>query len=230
MKLDLSRLPLDVRGPWGLAGAGLLVASGALLVVGLTGGEDDPPAEEGSGVVLAELLRPDPEAEFPPRPNGSPASGVGPVWDNGPPPEDRPVIDPEPAPLPDEDEAPPSVPLVTAQQSGNDGVVPARAGMAEVTYIVRLRGAPEVDVITRNFRRDPAAAQAAWAELTARIPQLAEFELAGASFSGELRLVYRMSNATPAAVRAVQDRLLAIEGVSYADPDFVAHPGKEDMP
>lgn len=108
--------------------------------------------------------------------------------------------------------------------------MPARAGTSEVAFIVRLRGAPEVDVITRNFRRDPAAAQTAWLELVARIPALADFELSGASYSGELRLLYRMSSATPAAVRTVQDRLLAIDGVSYADPDYVAHPGKEETP
>lgn len=107
---------------------------------------------------------------------------------------------------------------------------PARAEGTEVQFIVRLKGAPEIDVITRNFKRDPAAAQAAWAELVTRLPGLSDFSLAGASYSGEIKLAYQMpagAPATPEEIRAVQERLLKVEGVSYADPDYVAHPGKD---
>jgi len=116
-----------------------------------------------------------------------------------------------------------SVPVVPVER-------PARANGTEVQFIVRLKGAPEIDTITRNFKRDPAAAQAAWQDLVARLPGLGEFTLAGASYSGEIKLAYQMPPATPAtpeAIRAVQDSLLKIEGVSYADPDYVAHPGKD---
>jgi hypothetical protein len=109
-------------------------------------------------------------------------------------------------------------------------VRPARAEGTEVHFIVRLKGAPEIDEITRNFKRDPAAAQTAWGELVTRLPGLADFSLAGASYSGEIKLAYQMppgASATPEDIRAVQDRLLKVEGVSYADPDYVAHPGKE---
>jgi hypothetical protein len=101
-----------------------------------------------------------------------------------------------------------------------------------VQFIVRLKGAPEIDTITRNFKRDHAAAQAAWKDLTVRLPALAEFTLVGASYSGEIKLAYMMppgAPATPEDIRSVQDRLLKIEGVAYADPDYVAHPGK-DLP
>jgi len=107
---------------------------------------------------------------------------------------------------------------------------PARAEGTEVHFIVRLKGAEEIDTITRNFKRDPEAAQAAWRDLTARVPALSDFTLAGASYSGEIKLAYQMppgAPATPEDIRAVQDRLLKIEGVSYADPDYVAHPGKD---
>jgi hypothetical protein len=107
---------------------------------------------------------------------------------------------------------------------------PARAEGTEVQFIVRLKGAPEIDIITRNFKRDPAAAQTAWQELVTRLPGLGDFTLAGASYSGEIKLAYQMPPGTPATpeeIRAVQDRLLKIEGVSYADPDYVAHPGKD---
>ena len=109
-------------------------------------------------------------------------------------------------------------------------VRPARADGTEVHFIVRLKGAPEIDEITRNFKRDPAAAQTAWGELVTRLPGLADFSLVGASYSGEIKLAYQMApgaSATPEDIRAVQDRLLKVEGVSYADPDYVAHPGKE---
>ena len=109
-------------------------------------------------------------------------------------------------------------------------VRPARADGTEVHFIVRLKGAPEIDEITRNFKRDPAAAQTAWGELVTRLPGLADFSLVGASYSGEIKLAYQMppgASATPEDIRAVQDRLLKVEGVSYADPDYIAHPGKE---
>lgn len=221
--MDWSRLPVDVRGPWGIAGVGLIAGSAALLAAGISGGDPaSDPARLSPEAATARPSEPAPASDLA-------ASGAAPVWDTGPAPVDEPVVDPEPAPLTREEDESPAVPLVTVQQSGG-GVMPASAGTSEVVFIVRLRGAPEVDVITRNFRRDPATAQAAWVELVARIPELGDFELSGASYSGEIRLLYRMPSATPSAVRAVQDRLLAIEGVSYADPDYVAHPGKEETP
>lgn len=128
----------------------------------------------------------------------------------------------------------PLVPVVEIAQvqaaQAEPSVRPARADGIEVHFIVRLKGAPEIDEITRNFKRDPAAAQTAWGELVTRLPGLADFSLVGASYSGEIKLAYQMApgaSATPEDIRAVQDRLLKVEGVSYADPDYVAHPGKE---
>lgn len=103
----------------------------------------------------------------------------------------------------------------------------------EVHFIVRLKGAPEVDLISRNFKRDPDAALTAWKDLVARLPGLADFSLVGASYSGEIKLAYRFApgaSARPEDIRAVQDRLLRLEGVAYADPDYVAHPGKDRVP
>lgn len=220
------RLPIDVRGPFGLLGVALLAGAAGLGILGVQSGA--PPADDAGTSDYAQT------GTFPAVPPGT-ASPAGPAFD---PPQGRPspVIDPEPAPLPPEEpeEDKPAalspLPQVTIQQQGAGGVLPARAGTAEVVFIVRLKGAPEVDIITRNFRRDPAAAQAAWAELVARIPALAEFELTGASYAGEMRLSRRLPDATPAAISAVQERLLAIEGVAYADPDYVAHPGQKETP
>ncbi|MBY9066073.1 hypothetical protein K1X12_04135 [Hyphomonas sp. WL0036] len=218
--MSRSRIPMDVRGPLGLLGIGLLAGAAGLAVVGSRGGE-----EPGGETEVQEIAS-----------NGGAPSGQGsPATDmTFDPPPGRPaiIIDPEPAPLPPEEpeEAPTAspIPQVTIQQEGSTGVLPARAGTAEVVFIVRLKGAPEVDTITRNFKRDPAAAQAAWVELTQRIPALAEFELSGASYSGEMRLSRRLADASPESIKEVQASLLAIDGVAYADPDYVAHPGQKD--
>lgn len=224
--MSWARFPVDVRGPFGLLGVGLLAGAAGLGVLGIQDG--GKPGDNGGYTEYAAadlndpLVRPEPL-----RPDLNPPQG-----------RPSPVIDPEPAPLPpdepEEDEtAAPAlspIPQVTVQRQGQTSAAPQRAGAAEVVFIVRLKGAPEVDIITRNFRRDPAAAQAAWADLVTRIPALAEFELTGASFSGEMRLTRRLPDANPAAIRTVQDRLLAIEGVAYADPDYVAHPGEKETP
>ncbi|MFN4023554.1 MAG: hypothetical protein ACK4MQ_01875 [Hyphomonas sp.] len=219
-----ARLPVDVRGPFGLLGVGLLAGAAGLGVLSIQddgGPAANPGYTEYAGTDLG--------------PNGPPPEPVRPDFN---PPQGRPspVIDPEPAPLPpdepDEGEARALAPIpqVTVQRQGQTSAAPQRAGAAEVVFIVRMKGAPEIDVITRNFRRDPAAAQAAWTDLVTRVPALAEFELTGASFSGEIRLTRRLPDASPAAIRTVQDRLLAIEGVAYADPDYVAHPGEKETP
>lgn len=214
------RIPVDVRGPLGGLGIALIAGAAGLVAVGTRGGEDTP---GGAGVMVPEPPAGKVETPDPP---------ANPAMPYDPPPG-RPalIIDPEPAPLPPEEpekDTASTLPQVTIQKDGGGGVLPARAGTAEVVFIVRLKGAPEVDIITRNFKRDPEAAQAAWLELTQRVPVLAEFELAGASYSGEMRLSRRLAEATPAAIKEVQDRLLDIEGVAYADPDYVAHPGQKE--
>lgn len=219
-EMSFPRIPVDARGPLGLLGIGLIAGAAGLAALGTQGGEE--PAGSGGGTEL-NVSGNLPQEERPANTSGMPFD----------PPPGRPslIIDPEPAPLPrdePEETAPSPIPQVTVQREGGGSVLPARAGTAEVVFIVRLKGAPEVDIITRNFKRDPAAAQAAWIELTQRIPVLAEFELAGASYSGEIRLLRRLAEASPAAIKDVQDRLLAIEGVAYADPDYVAHPGQKD--
>lgn len=214
------RIPVDVRGPLGGLGIALIAGAAGLVAVGTQGGEDTP---GGAAVMVPEPPAGEVETPDPPATSEMPYD----------PPPGRPalIIDPEPAPLPPEEpekDTAGTLPQVTIQRDGDGGVLPARAGTAEVVFIVRLKGAPEVDIITRNFKRDPEAAQAAWLELTQRVPVLAEFELTGASYSGEMRLSRRLAEATPAAIKEVQDRLLDIEGVAYADPDYVAHPGQKE--
>jgi hypothetical protein len=111
----------------------------------------------------------------------------------------------------------------------NDSKSAGSAG-AEVTFIVRLKGRPEIDTIARNFKRDRQTAEAAYADLVAEIPALQDFRLVGASYSGEINLVYQMPagvEPTRGRIEEIRNRILAIDGVAYADPDFVAHPGED---
>jgi len=195
------RAPLHLGGPLGALGLGCVGGAVALAVAALN---NDPP------------------------PSG-PAPGAAPVLsvDTQSSPQTTQVLDRESG-------REPIVPVAEIAQAGTAPVAarerPARAEGTEVHFIVRLKGAPEVDEITRNFKRDPAAAQTAWDNLATRLPGLAAFSLVGASYSGEIKLAYQMppgASATPEDIRAVQDRLLKVEGVSYADPDYVAHPGKD---
>ena len=108
--------------------------------------------------------------------------------------------------------------------------LPASAEGAEIVYIVRIKGAPEIDTIARNFKRNPDVAQEAYAELCERLPALKEFQLVGASYSGEVKLAYQLApgvQPTRAVMNDIKDKIMAIEGVAYADPDFVAHPGED---
>jgi len=204
-----SRAPLHLGGPLGAIGLGCVGGAVALAIAAINNTPAESAAVPGSAPVMSVDIQ-------------SPSAGERPAVEAGPD-----LASPRPRPDP-------GIPVAEIAQAGGPtggpSERPARAEGTEVHFIVRLKGAPEIDTITRNFKRDPTAAQAAWQDLTQRIPALADFTLAGASYSGEIKLAYQMppgAPATPEEIRAVQDRLLNIEGVSYADPDYVAHPGKD---
>ena len=126
--------------------------------------------------------------------------------------------------------------LRPAPAAGDAHALPAAATKdsssvgADVTFIVRLKGRPEIDTICRNYKRDRAAAEAAFADLAAEIPTLRDFRLVGASYSGEINLTYRLPpgvEPTRGQIEDIRKRILSIDGVAYADPDFVAHPGED---
>ena len=57
-----------------------------------------------------------------------------------------------------------------------------------------------------------------------------DFRLVGASYSGEIRLGYRLPpglEPTRATINEIQSRIMQVDSVAYADPDYVAQPGKE---
>ena len=59
---------------------------------------------------------------------------------------------------------------------------------------------------------------------------LQDFRLVGASYSGEIRLGYRLPpglEPTRATINEIQSRIMQVDSVAYADPDYVAQPGKE---
>lgn len=200
-----TRAPLHLGGPLGALGLGCVGGAVALAIAALN--NDPPPGDPAPGSAPVMSV----DIGSPSAPEPAQMQAVGSFERSGP------------------ASAGPLVPVVEIAQA-EPSVRPARADGIEVHFIVRFKGAPEIDEITRNFKRDPAAAQTAWGELVTRLSGLADFSLVGASYSGEIKLAYQMApgaSATPEDIRAVQDRLLKVEGVSYADPDYVAHPGKE---
>lgn len=205
-----TRAPLHLGGPLGALGLGCVGGAVALAIAALN--NEPPPGNPAPA--SAPVLSVDIDSPSAPEPSQMQAAES---FERSGPAAAEPLI--------------PVAEIAQVQGAQAEPTVrPARADGTEVHFIVRLKGAPEIDEITRNFKRDPAAAQTAWSELVTRLPGLADFSLAGASYSGEIKLAYQMppgASATPEDIRAVQDRLLKVEGVSYADPDYVAHPGKE---
>lgn len=193
---------LHLGGPLGLAGLGMLAGAAGLIV--FAGGERE--TSTGSETVSSTIAERERQGE------------VGTVTV-----QEVQVIDVAPQPLPLPGKAGPSA--VKAPVT-----LPASAKGAEVTFIVRLKGQPEIDIISRNFKKDPDMAQKAYADLSERLPGLKDFQLVGASYSGEIKLAYQLApgvEPTRSAIDDIKSRIMAIEGVAYADPDYVAHPGED---
>jgi hypothetical protein len=202
------RPPFHFGGPMGLAGLTMLAGATGLFVLA-----GSPPEEAGSAVALSGVAMERTE----PRPDER--------VDRGPA-----LVTPAPpaaVTLPDM----PVEPIVRPEQA-LPNVITAQANGAEVTFVVRIKGSAEIDEASRSFRKDPAAAEEAYAAFVRRNPELSDFSLVGASYSGEIKLSYTMppgQEPTRTAIRDIQDRLMSVEGVAYADPDYIAHPGKEDL-
>lgn len=200
--------PIHMGGPIGLAGLTLLAGSASLMVMAGVDREEVDPVPHAPGAVI--------ETAEPLRPHTPGQDAAGRL-------EQVAIADaPEPDHLPARQALPASPPEPMA--------IPASAEGTEIIYIVRIKGAPEIDTIARNFKRDPATAHQAYGELCNRLPALREFELVGASYSGEIRLAYQLApgvQPTRSVMNEIKDKIMAIEGVAYADPDFVAHPGED---
>lgn len=123
-------------------------------------------------------------------------------------------------------------PLIKPAKQDTVAVKPAAAQRgAEITFIVRIKGVSEIDEAARLYRRDYPGAQKAFAAYQTKTPALKDFRLVGSSYSGEVKLAYDLAPGVEPSrdvVREVQDKLTTIDGFSYADPDYIAHPGKKD--
>ncbi|MBB39688.1 MULTISPECIES: hypothetical protein [Hyphomonas] len=194
--------PVHFGGPLGLAGLAMLAGATGLFVMAGSGG-------------------PTPASQSAPQPAVAQASAPGkvkPVPDLHPG-DALPVVRPAELPASAETKQPAETKLAQLSPDGS-----------EIVYIVRIKGEPEIDVISRNFKRDRAAADIAWANLQSRNPVLQDFRLVGASYSGEIRLGYRLPpglEPTRATINEIQSRIMQLDSVAYADPDYVAQPGKE---
>lgn len=178
--------------------AGLAVLAGATGLFVMNG--PDAPAPQQASISQTE-----PQPGTPP-PNPHPGDAI-------------PMVQPAELPASAETRAPAGIKLAQVNTAGT-----------EVVFIVRIKGEPEIDVISRNYKRDPGVAETAWANLQARYPVLADFTLVGASYSGEIKLAYQLPpglEPTRATINDIQSRILQVNSVAYADPDYVAQPGKE---
>mgnify|MGYP001255542222 CR=1 FL=1 len=203
--------PLHLGGPLGLAGLAMLAGATGLFVMAGSNGAPRPVATITQTPHEAALAVPE-----------TPAPAAPPVEA-----EMRPTSGPDAAADP---VLPASAETMEARPPAPIRVAQASAGGEEVVFIVRIKGEPEIDVISRNFKRDPAVADEAWVALQNRYPVLKDFRLAGASYSGEIKLAYRMPpgmEPTRAAVNDIRSRIMQVQSVSYADPDYVAQPGKD---
>ena len=196
--------PIHLGGPLGLAGLTVLAGAAGLMVIAGNDPSEPDPVEQVSGTTTAttETKRPGETTEV--KTEQLEQAVVA---------------------------RPPKEEDVTLPAGTKEPVaLPASAEGAEIVYIVRIKGAPEIDTIARNFKRNPDVAQEAYAELCERLPALKEFQLVGASYSGEVKLAYQLApgvQPTRAVMNDIKDKIMAIEGVAYADPDFVAHPGED---
>ena len=205
------RSPFHFGGPLGLAGLTLLAgATGLFVLAGSPDGTDQPVVPLSGQADMQSAPQPDSRVDR----GSDPLIGTLPDV-----PSRR-----DPAGIPSDD------PALRPEQAGPN-VITAQAQGAEVIFIVRIKGAPEIDSVARLYKKDPAAAQQAFDDYVRRTPALRDFSLVGASYSGEVRLSYQMPmgvEPTRSEIRLVQEKIMAVEGVAYADPDYVAHPGKEN--
>lgn len=192
--------PPHLGGPLGLAGLAMLAGATGIFVMAGSGGPAHAPIAQQA------VTQPAAQEKVEPVPELRPGDAL-------------PVVRPAELPASAETRAPEGTKLAQISQDGS-----------EIIYIVRIKGEPEIDVISRNFKRDRAAADIAWANLQARHPVLQDFRLVGASYSGEIRLGYRLPpglEPTRATINQIQSRIMQVDSVAYADPDYVAQPGKD---
>jgi hypothetical protein len=190
--------PLHLGGPLGLAGLAMLAGATGIFVMAGSGGPAPAPPPANPDPPARETVQPVPELH---------------------PGDALPMVQPAEIPASAETKRPAETRIAQVSQDGS-----------EIVYIVRIKGEPEIDVISRNFKRDRAAADIAWANLQSRYPVLRDFRLVGASYSGEIRLGYRLPpglEPTRATINDIQSRIMQVDSVAYADPDYVAQPGKE---
>lgn len=97
-------------------------------------------------------------------------------------------------------------------------------------FIVRFKNQRDLQAGIGKYFSDEDAARSAFERWRADHPAFAEFELAGATYSGEAVLVFTgdMAGERPVVIRQIARRLSALETVAYADPDFSAQIGESE--
>lgn len=89
--------------------------------------------------------------------------------------------------------------------------------------IVRFDDEPVLDELARNFRKDPDAARARFAQWAADKPALKGLILERASYSGELVLTNSGPRTRDQAIKDIE----AMDNIAYVEPDYSAETSKE---
>lgn len=90
------------------------------------------------------------------------------------------------------------------------------------TFIVRFNNEPELQQVSRNFRRDEAATREVFRKWAAQYPQLEGLELVRASYSGELILGLPVNDPAGRSPKDVIAALETMSNLAYAEIDSMA--------
>ena len=209
--------------PLGIAGLGAILGAGGLLAwAGFGAGVDkvDPVHDTPGEEVIVRPVGPDTgpvdnpvdhhTGTVPDTPDHTDVPNIG----------DTPIIKPITPIGPETQPVRPPVPPTHAHSKPD-----------RVVFIVKVKNAPEFERAVRLYRKDKAAAEAAFESFIRKNPEFKGMKIVRGSYSGEARLEYTFPvgrNASKTAIQALQDKMKTVRGVAYADIDFVVHPTDED--
>lgn len=90
------------------------------------------------------------------------------------------------------------------------------------TFIVRFESEPDLQFVSRNFRRDEAATREVFGKWAAKYPPLEGLELLRASYSGELILALPVNDPAGRSPKDVIAALETMSNLAYAEIDSMA--------
>ncbi len=133
----------------------------------------------------------------------------------------------------------PPLPLQSGapQQADSPGVVtpaqaggPAAARAMDAEIVVKFEGRPDLDAIARQFWKDPEGARTKFEAFQQQRPEFRGLVLDRVTYSDELVLKPGPDAPAPQRVKLIRElaeKLRSVPDISYAEPNFMAHPGDQ---